>query len=136
MYTYFKTETEDHSIKNIYGVTGLVSEKSGALYEELNKRVEAATSSYFAMSKFLQYIYSVLVANNHQKIRSRCLVYEFFLTDIFFLIPFYMAVASYCFYEKVRRTMRTVIISYLLKYFYSFSAAELNNIESEDEVFT
>ena len=46
-----------------------------------------------------------------------------------------MAVASYCFYEKVRRTMRTVIISYLLKYFYSFSAAELNNIESEDEVF-
>ena len=31
--------------------------------------------------------------------------------------------------------MRTAIISYLLKYFYSFSAAELNNIESEDEVF-
>ena len=31
--------------------------------------------------------------------------------------------------------MRTAIISYLLKYFYSFSAAVLNNIESEDEVF-
>ena len=31
--------------------------------------------------------------------------------------------------------MRTAIISYLLKYFCSFSAAELNNIESEDEVF-
>ena len=46
-----------------------------------------------------------------------------------------MAVASYCFYEKERRTMRTAIVSYLLKYFYSFSAAELNNIESEDEVF-
>ena len=46
-----------------------------------------------------------------------------------------MAVASYCYYEKVRRTMRTAIVSYLLKYFYSFSAAELNNIESEDEVF-
>ena len=31
--------------------------------------------------------------------------------------------------------MRTAIISYLLKYFYSFSAAELNNIESKDKVF-
>ena len=47
-----------------------------------------------------------------------------------------MAVASYCYYEKVRRTIGTAIVSYLLKYFYSFSAAELNNIESEDEVFT
>ena len=33
------------------------------------------------------------------------------------------------------RTMRTAIVSYLLKYFYSLSAAELSNIESEDEVF-
>ena len=46
-----------------------------------------------------------------------------------------MAVVSYCYYEKVRRTMRTAVISHLLKYFYSFSAAELNNIESEEEVF-
>ena len=30
--------------------------------------------------------------------------------------------------------MRTAIVSYLLKYFVSFSATELNNIESEDEV--
>ena len=47
-----------------------------------------------------------------------------------------MAVASYCYYEKVRRTIGTAIVSYLLKYFYFFSAAELNNIESEDKVFT
>ena len=47
-----------------------------------------------------------------------------------------MAVASYCYYEKVGRTIVTAIVSYLLKYFYSFSAAELNNIESEDKVFT
>ena len=45
-----------------------------------------------------------------------------------------MAVVSYCFYEKLRRTMRTTIMSYLLEYFYTFSAAELNNIESEDEI--
>ena len=46
-----------------------------------------------------------------------------------------MAVAFYCYYEKVRRTIRTKIVLYLFKYFYPFSAAELNNIESEDEVF-
>ena len=51
------------------------------------------------------------------------------------LLSFYMDVASHCYYEKARRTMNTAIVSYLLKYFYSFSAAELNNIESEDEVF-
>ena len=47
-----------------------------------------------------------------------------------------MVVASYWYYEKVRRTMHTAIVSYHLKYFYSFSAAELDNIGSEDEVFT
>ena len=46
-----------------------------------------------------------------------------------------MAVASYFYYEKVCITMPTAIVSYLLKYFYSVWAAELNNIESEDEVF-
>ena len=30
--------------------------------------------------------------------------------------------------------MRTAVLSYLLDYFYSFSAAELNNIESVVEV--
>ena len=41
-----------------------------------------------------------------------------------------MAVPSYCYYEKVH----TAVVSYLLKYFCAFSAAELNNIESEDKV--
>ena len=30
------------------------------------------------------------------------------------LPPFYMAVATYCYYEKVRRTMRTATVWYLL----------------------
>ena len=38
--------------------TGLISEKTEALYAELNKRAEAATSSYSATGDFLQYIYS------------------------------------------------------------------------------
>ena len=62
----------------------------------------------------------MLVAKNHQKIRLRCLVHEFPFTDIFndinhayraailkkkclWLLPFYMAVATYCYYEKERR---------------------------------
>ena len=31
------------------------------------------------------------------------------------LLLSYMAVATYCYYEKVRRAMRTAIVSYLLK---------------------
>ena len=83
----FQNKTDNHSVgrsltEKKYGGTGLVSEKTEALYAELNERVEAATSSYSATGEFLQYIYSVLVAKNHQKIRSRCLV-EFSFTDIF-----------------------------------------------------
>ena len=39
-----------------------------ALYAEPNERVETATSMYSETGDFLQYIYSVLVAKNHQKI--------------------------------------------------------------------
>ena len=55
-----------------YGCTGLVSEKTDALYAELNEKVEAATSSCSATGEFLHYIYTVPVAKNDQKIRSRC----------------------------------------------------------------
>ena len=54
---------------------GLISEKMEALYAELNKTAEATTSGYFVTDDFLQYIYSVLVAKNHHKIRSKCLVH-------------------------------------------------------------
>ena len=89
MRPHFKTETEEHSIgrslnEKKYGGTGLVSDKMEPLHAELNERVEAATSSYSATGRFLQYIYSVLVAKNHQKIQSRCLVREFSFTYIFF----------------------------------------------------
>ena len=66
MRTYFKTETEDHSLGKIlsekkkYGAMGLVS----------------------ATGEFLQYIYSIIVDKNHQTIRSRCLAHEFSFTDI------------------------------------------------------
>ena len=54
-----------------------------------------------------------------------------FKKNYLWLISFYMDLASYCYYQKMDTTMRTAIASY----FYSFSAAELNNIQSVDEVF-
>ena len=50
---------------------------------ELNERAEAATSSYSTTSDSLQYIYSVIEAKNHHKMRLRNLVHEFRFTDIF-----------------------------------------------------
>ena len=51
-----------------YGGTGLLSQKTEALYGEPNERVEAVTGSYSAAGDFLQHIYSMLVVKNHQKI--------------------------------------------------------------------
>ena len=62
---------------------GLISEKTEVSYAELNGRAEAATSSCSVTGDSLQYIYSVPVTKNHRKIQSRCLVQEFFFTDIF-----------------------------------------------------
>ena len=105
MCTYFTTKTDvaqnliDHfffltltvrelSIERILsekkcGATGLISEKTEALYAKLNERAEAATSSYSVTGDFLQYTYSVPMTKNHKNIRCRCLVHEFSLTDIF-----------------------------------------------------
>ena len=116
------------------GRTGLISEKTEVLNADFNKRVEAATGKYSVTRGSLQYFYSVLVTKNRRNIRSTYLVHEFSFTDIFndinygyraailkknslWLLPFYMVVANYFYYEKVRRTMRTTIVSNFLKYF-------------------
>ena len=93
--------------------------------------MEAAISSYSATGEFLQYIYSMFVDKNHQKIRSRCLAHEFSFTDIFndinhgqnaallrknslWLLSVYMDVASCCYYEKVRRTNARFLSIFIL----------------------
>ena len=70
---------------------GLISEKPEALYAELNKRGESATSRYSVTGDFLQYIYSVPETKNPQNIRSTCLVHEFFLNDIMVTEKLFMA---------------------------------------------
>ena len=105
--------------------------ENGSFVCSTYKKREATTSSYSATGDFL-YIYSVLVAKNYQEIRFRCLVHKFSFTDVFkryyrsygaailkenplWLLPFYMAMATSCYYENVRRMMRTAIVSYLFK---------------------
>ena len=73
---------KDFQWKNI-GVWGYFLKKTEVLYAELKERAEAATSSYSAAGDILQDIYSVIMAKNHQKIRSRCLVHEFSFKDVF-----------------------------------------------------
>ena len=68
----------------MYGCTGLLSEQTSFVCR-INQRAEAATSSY-STADFLQYVYSVIMAKNHPKIRSRCLVHEFSFKDIFLTI--------------------------------------------------
>ena len=80
--------SEDLSIGRILsekkiGGTGLISEKTQALYAGLNERPEAATGNYSVKGDSLQYIYSVPVTENHRNIQSRCLVHEFSFTYIF-----------------------------------------------------
>ena len=111
-----------------YESTGLISDKTEVLYAELNERVEAATGSYSVTGDSLQYIYYVPMAKNHRNIWLRCLIHEFCFTDVFndyraailkknslWLLPFYMVVATYFYFEKVRRAIRAAIVSNLLK---------------------
>ena len=73
---------------------------------KLNERVEASTSTYSATTDFLQYIYYAL--NNT--------IYLLCAYDINHgCRAAILKKTTSCFHEKLRRTMRTAIVSYLLK---------------------
>ena len=78
----------------------LISEKMEALYSEFNQKMEAATNSYSPTGNFLQYVYSVLVTKNHQKIWSSCLGHEFSFT--FSLMTLIMATEQ-LYWRKILR---------------------------------
>ena len=94
MCIYFKTETDvaqnliddfscNSDCQKTFPQEGLTSGKTEVLFAELDKGAEAATCSYSATGTFLQNIYFVLMAENNQKIQSRCLDYKFSFTDVF-----------------------------------------------------
>ena len=103
------------------GGTGLISEKWKFFQQNL---IEERKQSLMVTpnQRFLRCIYSVLAAKNHQ---IRCFAHKFFfhryfstmlimVTEQLLWRKFFTTVASYCYYEKMRRTMRTLIVSYLL----------------------
>ena len=121
-------------MKKKYRDMGLVSEKTEPLYADLTKKWKQPPVVILQQAKF----HNIFVLCLWVRIIKRSDQGVQFIncpSQIFSLIPFYMTVTSYCYYEKVRRTICTAIVSCLLKYLYSFSAAELNNIESEDKAF-
>ena len=122
---------QDFKQKKYWG-TALISEKLEVLYAELSKRVEAATSNYLQQAIFCNIFILCLqlriIRRSDQSVQFINFPSQIFFNDInrgcraailkknyLWLLPFYMAVAIYCYYEKVLRTMRTAIVSYLLK---------------------
>ena len=106
---------------------GLLSEKTKALHAELDERAEAAISSYSAEVDFA---YNICIRCLWLRIIRRSMNFpsQIFFNDInhgyraailkkssLWLFPFYMAVSTYCYYKKVRRTISTATVSYLLK---------------------
>ena len=92
---------------------------------------------------FILCLWLRIIRRSYQGVQSMNFSSQIFFNDInhgykaallkknyLWLLSFYMDVSSYCYYENARRTLNIAIISYLLKYFHSFSAAKLNNIES------
>ena len=103
------------------------------MYAKLNERAEAATGSYSVTGDSLQYIYSVPVTKNHRNIRSVFSWWIFlhrYIKEKFFVAAsiLYGYGTTYFYYEKLRRTMHTAIVSNLLKklllIFLSFHAME------------
>ena len=112
--------------------TGLLSVKTEALFAELNKKVEAATSSYSATSDFynifILFLWLGIIRRSNESVYFMNFPLQIFFNDInhgyraatlkknyLWLLPFYMVMTTQCYYEKVCRTMRTAIVPYLLK---------------------
>ena len=117
-------------MKQISGM-GLISEKAQALYVQLNERAEAATSSYFTTcdfyNMFILCLWLRIIRRSGLGFRFMNFPSQMFFNDInhgyraailkkntLWLIPFYMAVTTSCYYEKMHRIICTTIVSYLL----------------------
>ena len=120
-----------------YGVTELISEKRKHCMQNLTKErkeplvvtlQQAIFNNIFILClrlrimriseqgfKFMNFPSQIFFKDSNHGHRA-----AIFKKNYLWLLPFYMAVATYCFYEKVRRTMRTAILSYLRKVKFGF----------------
>ena len=148
MCTFSKTEAEDHSIGKI------LSEKNMGVQEQFLKKwmlcMQNLTTQAVILQQtnfgkiFILYLWLRIITRSDQGVQFMNFPSQIFFNDInhdyeaallkknsLWLLSFYVDLASYCYYEKARRTMNTATVSYLLKHFYSFSVAEPNNILSQ-----
>ena len=114
------------------------------MYAELNERAEAATGSYSVTGDSLQSIYSFVQESsehpshfpsqiffNHINHGYRAAILK---KNSLWLLPFYMVVATYFYYEKVHRTMRTAIVSNLLNTFMIYNELKASLRNHHDKV--
>ena len=153
MRTYFKTEAEDHSIGKILSK----KKKMGVREQFLKKRMlcmQNLTKEWRQLpvvilqranfgNIFILCLWLTIITRPDQGVQFMNFPSQIFFNDInhgykaallkknsLWVLSFYMDLASHCYYEKARRTMKTSIASHLFKHFFSFSAAELNNFLS------
>ena len=141
MCTYFKTETEDHSIGNILsekkmGVRGQFLKKTEALLIKEWKQppVLILQQSNFC-NIFILCLQLRIIRQSDQGVQLMNFSSQIFFNDIgykaallkktcLWMLSIYIYVASYCYYEKRRRTNAR-----------SLSICILFQLESEDKVF-
>ena len=153
MCMYLKTETVDHSIGKILceknmGVWGQFLKKWQLCLQNLTKEWKQPAVVILQKANFCNMftlcLWLRIIRRSNQGVQFMNFPSQIFFNKVnhgykaallkknsFCLLSFYTEVTSYCFYEKVHRVMCAAIVLY----FYSFSALELNNTESEDEVF-
>ena len=133
MCTYFKAETENHLIgKKNMGVRGQFLKKRKLCLQNLTKEWKQPPVVILQQANFCNIFILCLqiriIRRSDQGVQFMNFPSQIFFNDInhgyraailkknsLWLLPFYMVVATYFYYEKVHRTMRTAIVSNLLK---------------------
>ena len=105
---------KDLKWEKIWGY-GVNFKKTEVLYVERNERAEAATGTYseqaILVSIFILCRWLRIIGTSDQSGYRAAIL----MKNSLWLLPFYMVVAIYFYYEKVRRTMHTAILSNLFK---------------------
>ena len=133
MCTYFKAETDNHLIgKKNMGVRGQFQKKRKLCLQNLTKEWKQPPVVILQQVNFCNIfilcLQIIIIRRSDQGVQFMNFPSQIFFNDInhgyraailkknsLWLLPFYMVVATYFYYEKVHRTMRTAIVSNLLK---------------------
>ena len=127
-----KFPQEGFLVKQKNGDAGLIPVKTEALYAELKKERKqppvVILQQVIFYNIFILCLWLRIITRSSQGVQFMKFPSQVFFNDInygfivcilkkiyLWLLPFYTVLATYCYYEKVHRTMCTAIVSYLLK---------------------